>query len=112
MLIPKVSSTVLEFKEGNFLIGFNYSVRVLVTTVHKTKNATRQKNCGTCLFGKIILNMPIQNHPCPRLSRGSHFLARTIYSPCNEQDQAVVMETAWACVRALQREKDAKKADD
>ena len=38
-------------------------------------------------------------------------LIRAIQS-CNEQDQAVVMETAWACVRALQREKGAKKADD
>lgn len=37
-------------------------------------------------------------------------LFRAIRS-CNEQDQSVVMETAWACLRALQRGKGAKKAD-
>jgi len=37
-------------------------------------------------------------------------LIRAIQS-CGEHDQAVVMETAWACVRALQREKGAKKTD-
>lgn len=37
-------------------------------------------------------------------------LLRAIQS-CNERDQAIVMETAWACVQALQREKGAKKAD-
>jgi DNA-binding XRE family transcriptional regulator len=38
-------------------------------------------------------------------------LVRAIQS-CSKQDQAVVVETAWACIRALQREKGAKKADD
>lgn len=37
-------------------------------------------------------------------------LIRAIQS-CGERDRAVVMETAWACIRALQREKGAKKAD-
>lgn len=37
-------------------------------------------------------------------------LLREIQS-CNERDQAVVIEAAQACVRALQREKGAKKAD-
>jgi len=37
-------------------------------------------------------------------------LIRAIQS-CGEHDQAVVMETAWACVRVLQREKGAKKTD-
>jgi len=37
-------------------------------------------------------------------------LIRAIQS-CDEHDQEVVMETAWACVRALQREKGTKKTD-
>lgn len=37
-------------------------------------------------------------------------LIRAIQS-CDKQDQVVVMETAWACVRAFQHEKGTKKAD-
>jgi len=38
-------------------------------------------------------------------------LIRAIQS-CNERDQMVFMEIAWAYIQALQREKGAKKADD
>lgn len=37
-------------------------------------------------------------------------LFRAIQS-CNERDQAVVMETAWACIRVLQREKGAEHTE-